>query len=252
MQLFTDDRSDLTARKTRLKCRLIRIVSLVSIIGTLIGVSFSNAKASTLNTWSPLASLATARTLAGAALLQNGSVLVVGGASTITTAGTPVSSAEIYNLATNVWSTTAAGAPSVSNAAVLALTNGEVLVAGGVSGSGTGASSTSSAETYNPTTNVWAPTANSMPTGVYGASAVPLANGTVMVAGGYTGLTSAPTATNAVSIYSPATDTWTTGDSLPVGDESAFGSAAILSNGNVIYAQGAQRSRSGQQRCRAL
>lgn len=236
---FTGFRSDEKTHQLRFASSLRRIISLVAVTGALVGINIDAATASTLNTWSPLASLGTARTLVGAAVLQNGNVLVVGGTSSTTSSGTPVTTAEIYNPSTNVWSATAAGAPTVSNPVVLTISNGDVLVAGGIAGTGSAASSTASAAIYNPTTNVWTATTNTMSTGVYGASAVVLENGSVMVIGGYNGLTSAPTAMSAVSIYTPSTNAWTTGNALPAGDQSAYGSAGMLSGGVVLYAGGA-------------
>ena len=225
-------------RGPRISLRFRHLIPILAMTGALIGVDVGPATASTLDTWSPLASLGTARTLAGAAVLQNGTVLVVGGTSSTTGTGTPVATAEVYNPSSNVWSATATGAPAVSDSVVLTLSNGDVLVAGGISGTGSSGNATAAASIYNPTTNVWAATGNSMPTGVYGAASVTLANGSVMVIGGYTGPTSAPTATTAVSVYTPSTNAWTTGDALPAGTQSAFGSAGVLSNGTVLYAGG--------------
>ena len=47
-----------------------------------------------------------------------------------------------------------------------------------------------------------------MPTTVFGASSAVLSNGEFLVIGGDTGTVSSPTATNAVSLYNPATGAW--------------------------------------------
>ena len=95
---------------------------------------------------SPAGSLAVARTNHASAPLPNGSVLVAGGSSG---AGF-LSSAEIYDPATNAWSPAASLGTARMDAAAVPLPGGKVLVAGGTSGT-----FLSSVEIYDPTTNAW-------------------------------------------------------------------------------------------------
>lgn len=198
----------------------------------------SNADAATTNVWSSAGTLATARTLATATLLQNGQVLVVGGTTGSLSGGSPAGTAELYNPATNTWTATSGGAPSVSNPVSVLLSNGDVLVAGGTKGNVTNGTATSAAEIYNPTTNTWSATTNNMPTGVFAASIATLADNDVVVIGGYTSTVGSPAATNAVSIYRPSTNSWVQGNNLPSQDASADASVTVLANGNVLYAGG--------------
>src|SRR5207302_296704 len=76
---------------------------------------------------------------------------------------------------------TATGSMSIARDACTAtlLTNGKVLVAGGVNSTGP----TSSAELYDPATGLWTPT-GSMTTPRFGHTATLLPDGRVLVAGG--------------------------------------------------------------------
>ena len=108
------------------------------------------------------------------------------------------------------------------------LTNGMVLVAGGI-----GAGNLSSAELYNPTTGIWTAT-GSMTNTRYGHTATLLPNGLVLVAGGFNGayLSSA-------ELYNPAV-------TVELGPQCRFTwniaryghTATLLPNGLVLVAGG--------------
>jgi hypothetical protein len=113
------------------------------------------------------------------------------------------------------------------------LTNGQVLVAGGIGASG---GILHSAELYNPATGKWTAT-GSMATGRYAHSATLLPNGEVLVAGGVEQTSSTMvTCTQAAELYNPATGKWTTAASMT----KARGNhaAALLPNGEVLAAGG--------------
>jgi N-acetylneuraminic acid mutarotase len=96
------------------------------------------------NTWSPASSLATARVIPTANVLQNGHVLVAGGSG----AGSPsLSSAELYDPVANTWSATTNLIMGRRFHTATLLQTGEVLAVGGVSADGSG-TELSSSELY--------------------------------------------------------------------------------------------------------
>jgi Galactose oxidase, central domain/Kelch motif len=182
--------------------------------------------------WHAAGSLATARTLHTATLLDSGNVLVVGGDSSYGNAGTGVlSSVEVYNAATGAWS---AAASNLINAryghTATLLPSGKVLVAGGASSAST---RLSSAELYDPTTGLWSAT-GSMLSGHQQHTATLLPNGKVLVVG--TGSFGSNGLYNHAELYDPATGAWTpTGAVIKNRD---FHSAVLLSNGKVLVMGG--------------
>jgi len=141
----------------------------------------------TTGAWTPTGSLQTSRGSHTATLLPNGKVLVAGGTDFFAAAnGTPIdptrASAEIYDPATGAWTPTASMAqPRQVHTATL-LSNGKVLVAGGVSYFG-GVFPTT-AELYDPATAKWSPTLP-LVSGRRDHIAALLPNGKVLVAGGF-------------------------------------------------------------------
>src|SRR5213592_4367321 len=102
-------------------------------------------------TFSNTGSLGTARHFHTATLLPNGKVLVAGGGNNNVTF---LSSAELYDPATGLWTATGSlGAVRAFHTATL-LPSGKVLVAGG----GNGVGYLSSAELYDPATGLWTAT----------------------------------------------------------------------------------------------
>jgi len=134
-----------------------------------------------------------------ATLLTNGLVLAAGGFTAGSGGGT-LSTCELYSPATGVWTNTGSMRTARYAHTAVLLTNGLVLVAGGVSNSILLASS----EIYNPVAGTWTPTGN-LNTTRYFASAFLLTNGTVLVVGGQT--TNGAILSSA-EIYNPATGLW--------------------------------------------
>jgi N-acetylneuraminic acid mutarotase len=113
------------------------------------------------------------------------------------------------------------------------LTNGQVLVAGGVSATG---AILQSAELYDPATGKWTVT-GSMVSPRYAHAAVLLPNGEVLVAGGIIQVSSGTvTCTAAAELYNPSTGKWASTGSMT----KARGNhgTAPLPNGQVLAAGG--------------
>src|SRR5665213_3712373 len=225
-------------RGCEVRRRPLRSIALVgsAVLGAggLFGVALGSAGAATLNAWTSAGTLGTARAGATATVLANGGVLLAGGTTGTVSTDTLATTAELYSLSSNAWTATASGAPVVANAVSALLPNGNVLVAGG---SAVGGTATNLAAIYDPTTNVWSAAA-AMPSGdaVFGASAVTLQNGSILVVGGDTGTLTAPVPSALVSIYTPTTGAWTAMNTMATAR--AFLSATLLGNGNVLVAGG--------------
>lgn len=150
----------------------------------------------------PTGSMSTPRsaTTASATLLVNGSVLVLGG---VIPGGSPtyLNTGEVYNPSVGTWSPTGNMTFPTQGATATILTNGTVLVAGGIS---TGGITNAGAQLYNSTSNSFAATGN-MNHDRTAAAAVRLGNGKVLVAGG----SASGTGTIATcEVYDPALGTW--------------------------------------------
>ena len=166
-------------------------------------------------------------------LLGNGTVLASGGLIE----GFPkvsTSAANLYNPATGTWTNTGfMNTDRRQHTATLLQSSGEVLVAGGISGTlGTGGVTNASAELYYPASETWTNT-GSMHTARSGHAAALLANGSVLVAGGLQDTSS--------ELYSPASGTWSTTGSL---NELRFGASAIApaARAQVLIVGGANDS----------
>jgi uncharacterized protein (TIGR03437 family) len=170
-----------------------------------------------------------ARHHATATLLNTGRVLVVGG---VNSAGVQ-RSAEIYNPVTLKWTRTdvnnAAGNLSEARAEHTAtlLTDGRVLVAGGIGSAGAALRST---ELYEPGANRWRRVGDLL-TQRASHTATLLPDGTVLAAGGANGAT----AHSSAELFTPATGAWmATGALAP-----RFAhTATLLPNGRVVVAGG--------------
>jgi hypothetical protein len=181
------------------------------------------------NTWNPGATVPTT-TVYGLTetLLPNGSVLVLGSpGSGGQTAPTPV---QIYNPVTDTWSTAADSLTGryADTSSITLLANRKVLVAGGESSSATVATYLATAEIYDPVANTWSAAA-SMPTPRENHTATLLANGKVLVAGGFSG----DTTTNPGPIlYDPIANTWSA--AAPDLLNGSGKMATLLKNGKVL------------------
>ena len=100
-------------------------------------------------TFTQTGSMAVGRFLHTATLLQNGKVLIVGGA--LTSTSDPVATAEVYDPATGIFTMTGAMATAREQHTATLLADGRVLIVGGTTSTGTG-DPTATVEVYDPST----------------------------------------------------------------------------------------------------
>ena len=174
--------------------------------------------------------------------LNDGTVLITGGVDSF---GTPMTSAEIFDPATGMFTATT-GAMSIGRALHTAtlLNDHTVLIAGGVTT--TGALDTSNTtEIYNPATKTFSSGAT-MILGTAGHTATLIAgcscalDGKVLMTGGFFAVTSSGTgfanSTNVLQIYDPTGHSFSFPTTLI--DDRAFQTATLLPSGKVLIAGG--------------
>jgi large repetitive protein len=192
------------------------------------------------------------RSFHSATLLQNGNVLIAGGVTAIEsggpTGGSIVSSAELFNPGTGVFTSTAGFCfePSSSPVAkgcmnsdraghtATLLGSGKVLLAGGFDGT----QALKTAEVYDPSSDTFTATSSDMTSERVGDTATLLTNGTVLLAGGQPGsLTSGPfLPLSSAELYSPATGKFSKTGSMTSAREEP--TATLLRNGEVLMTGG--------------
>ena len=187
----------------------------ISIQGVLSCTAMAELYNPSTGQWTTTGSMATPRFGQGAALLQNGQVLVAGGSNA--TDGT-LASAELYDPSKGTWKQTGSMNHARSTHATL-LQSGQVLMAGGGTSSNT-------AELYS--NGSWTLT-STMKFSHPGASAALLTNGDVLVFGGHL-------ASYSGEFYNPSTDTWTATHNIAVNPPN--GPLTLLRTGRVILAGG--------------
>jgi N-acetylneuraminic acid mutarotase len=194
--------------------------------------------------WTQVADMTDARTGHTAVLLDNGTVLVVGGAAPVGTAEDPaLAFCELYNPKTDTWTPTGSlrHARRYHQATLLSPTT--VLVTGGTAPGASGEGpfdpfSQRTAEVYDQATGVWK-SVTDMPSGRAFHRAVPLGTGSVLVLGGTASDRDEAGYRSAVR-YDVAGDAWTPIVGMPTGRWSF--AAAALPNDQVVVAGGVTRS----------
>jgi N-acetylneuraminic acid mutarotase len=146
------------------------------------------------DTYTYTGSLAQARS-APTVLLNNGNVLVAGGYFCDSAGNcSSLSSAELYNPSAGTFSSAGNMTVARGGQTMTLLNNGTVLIAGGQTcTTATSCMALSSAEIYDPVAATFTATANNMSAARYGASAVALDSGQVLIAGGFDGDNMQPT-----------------------------------------------------------
>lgn len=162
----------------------------------------------TAGTWSFTGSLSLGRAQGcEAVLLPNGKVLVSGGYNAFT--GGALTSCELYDPASGLWSSTGNLLQPHSSHHATLLADGKVLIAGGY----TNAGPTGDAELYDPSAGTWS-TTSSLPLARASNIQVLLADGRVLVAGGFVLQGRTYKATRNCEIYDPASGLWSRTDNL--------------------------------------
>lgn len=185
------------------------------------------------NTWTTLSSMSTARYFATAQVVDN-KIYVIGGisnSSLTTTTGTYYKTVEVYDPATNTW-TTKASMPTARMGTSSVVHNNEIYVFGGMSSSAT---NLTKVEKYNPSTDSWT-TLKSMPLGVHQPGAIVYNNLIYLFGGGY-----GATVYKKVQVYDPETDTYSNRADMPQARD-AIGS---IKYGNEIYLIGGTLGQTG-------
>jgi large repetitive protein len=198
------------------------------------GVSSAELFDETTGSFTFTGSTTVARTGPTATLLQDGQVLIVGGADTAS--GTNLTSAELYDPTTGTFNVTGSMATARLGHTATLLTNGKVLVVGG-DYVGTCCPSTVTAELFDPTTGQFSATGN-MKTDRNDHSATLLNSGKVLLAGGNPSNASA-------ELYDPTTGQFSAVGNMKSGRMSGH-TATLLSNGAVLVAGGRDNNGTAQ------
>ncbi len=182
--------------------------------------------------WTLTGNMTRARYSSVAVRLNDGRVLQLGGLVR-TPRPAPVGPTELYDPATGAWTIGNSLNDIRIAATATVLPNGQVLAAGGCANT-TCATSSSTAELYDPATGVWSAIASLNTPHSYHTATL-LKNGRVLVAGGcfstcgiYAGRTA--------ELYDPVTGTWTPTGSMAIAR--AQHTAALLPNGKVLVSGG--------------
>lgn len=165
------------------------------------------------NSWSPAIKPSGAHNDHSATRLADGRVLVVDGVS------------ELYDPSTNSWASAGSGSAGYNHTAAL-LSNGNVLVSGGVGIGGPVAT----AKIYNPTSNGWTAAPNMLHPRT-GHNVTLLGNGLVLIDGGVT-LTGYDAA---AELYNPAQNNWSDAGSTYAHQ---YSTSTLLHNGEVLIVGG--------------
>jgi hypothetical protein len=176
------------------------------------------------------ASMHVARSGHQATMLDDGRVLVTGGADD---AGAAISRAEVFNPVTRTWADAEPNLqPRLEHAATL-LRDGRVLVAGGASNAAS-CEPMSAAEIYDPRAGLWSLTRD-LPTAFSrGVAAVRLADQRVLVSGGGT---PCGQVSSSAAIFDPSSNSWSPTSSMKVARQ--FHTAVLLGDGRVLVVGGA-------------
>jgi hypothetical protein len=178
-------------------------------------------------TFTQTGSMAVGRFLHTATLLQNGKVLIVGGA--LTSASAPVATAEVYDPATGTFTMTGAMATARERHTATLLADGRVLIVGGTTSTGTGdMNPTATVEIYDPSTGSFSATGSMAEARTFHTATL-LPSGQVLVAGG-------GDENSTAEVYDPATGSFSITGGMEIGRSGH--TATLLPNGSVLVAGG--------------
>lgn len=196
------------------------------------GSSLVNQKSAELydpstGVWTKTGSMSAGREFQTATLLPNGEVLVTGGLNSCDDDFcTDLRSAELYDPVTGQWLVTGPMSVAREQQTATLLTDGDVLVAGGLDQNSGATETLAGAELYDPDVGKWTPT-GAMNHQRAGHTATLLNGGWVLVAGG---------GTDTSEVYEPPLGIWVaTGD---LGTTRTDQTATSLPGGDVLVAGG--------------
>lgn len=171
--------------------------------------------------------------------------LVAGGATGNLIAPTALASTEVFDTVTRQWLAGPDLSEPRSNHAAVRLSNGSVLITGGMTNAaiGTGGPATASCELYAPGAPIMVPIA-SMGQARAGHAMTELADGRILVSGGFSDWTDAgsnfiarlDTAQDTSEIYNPGTGLWTAGPTMA--SKRAGHTQTLLDDGRVLIIGG--------------
>jgi hypothetical protein len=188
------------------------------------------------DTFTMVGSLGTDRTGHVATVLGDGRVLVAGGIRILNgTFVARLSSAEVFDPASNTFSPVASMSTSRQNPAAVLLGNGRVLVSGGFGGNGAFHNWQSSAEVFDPATGAFS-AVGSMVAGRGFHTLTRLFNNKVLVVGGYSGFA----ALNSAELYDSVSHTFTATGSMS--QARMYHTATLMPFGNVLVTGGTDLS----------
>lgn len=161
-------------------------------------------------TWHPAGTMQTPRWNHRAVRLHDGRILVMGGASSESEEGNILSSAEIFDPETGMWSLTNSMRRERRALGVVVLKDGRVLVVGGKAEANNDDQALSAVEVYDPKTQEWtdaAPLAEKR----WGPSVTLLKSGDVLVVGGMYGRFGRR---KTAEVFNPSTGDWKSASKL--------------------------------------
>jgi hypothetical protein len=196
------------------------------------------------STWQAAASLNAIRSGLTAVPLSNGGAMVAGG---YTEDGIGFSSVKIFDPVALSWSQPGLMTYARVNPSSVLLEDGRVLVTGGWFPSSTRATMVATTEVFDPATSKWSASGR-LHMARHSAPAVTLADGRVLVAGGYMNLDAA--ITRAVEVWNPATGAWTLTGSLPSTYGAVWPGATMvaLADGSALLIGGTNNAATSAQR----
>jgi hypothetical protein len=176
--------------------------------------------------FAPTGSLVGDRSYGTATLLPNGEVLVAGG-----------NTAELYDPSTGTFTPTSNMLEAHFNNTATLLFDGRVLIAGGLSSPPGPPGPTSESEIYDPASGTFAATGSmTIPSGRYDHTATLLANGQVLMAGGFTMSNEGGTDTNTAELYDASVGTYSATGNMTQSRSNPI--ASLLNDGLVLVTMG--------------
>ena len=180
-----------------------------------------------IGTFSYTGGMSISRQLHTATLLQNGKVLITGGAIDWNTSGGATDIAEIYDPTTGTFSRTGNLLKGNFFHTATLLDNGKVLISGGIN-----SSAYVTDELYDPSTGTFTAT-GSMSRRRYYHAATKLSDGKVLITGGGDGTTAS---LQTAEVYDPATGTYSLVGNM--NHRRNYHTSTLLSNGKVLITGG--------------